>query len=77
VNKNRVAALRQAQSPHKRKHWRMQRQEAASAGMSVSEAADGWNVTGPKGMCAGPFASQAEAWHWLDKHTTERRYGAA
>ncbi len=77
MKQNRLAALRKAQNQHKRQHWRMQRQDAASAGMVVNEAADGWNVIGPNGMCAGPFKTQSEAWRWLDKNTTERRYGAA
>lgn len=75
--KNSTRRRWQAESRHKRTHWRMQREDAASAGMSVAEAPDGWNVVGPNGMCAGPFATQSAAWRWLDSHTTERRYGAA
>jgi len=69
-----IARLRKAQNPHKRQHWKMRRLDAASAGMSVEQVSDGWNVTGPNGMCAGPFASNAEAWRWLDNQTRAKRY---
>jgi hypothetical protein len=67
---------RKAENPHRRKRWQMQRQDAATTGMSVVQVSDGWNVTGPNGMCAGPFATQAEAFRWLDK-IPAKRYGAA
>jgi len=69
--------MAKAASSHRRKHWNMQRQNAASIGMKVEEATDGWNVTGPNGMCAGPFKTNSEAWHWLDNNTRAKRYGDA
>lgn len=66
--------MARAASPHLRKHWRMQREDAATAGMRVIETADGnWKVTGP-GAHAGPFATQADAYRWIDKQPS-RRYG--
>jgi hypothetical protein len=68
--------LRKAESPHKRQYWRMRRENAAAVGMWVEQVSDSWNVIGPKGMCAGPFITNAEAWRWLDNHTKAKRYGA-
>jgi hypothetical protein len=63
-----------AESQNMKKHWRMLREDAATAGMSVDQTTEGWCVVGPEGMCAGPFATQAEAWRWLDRVPT-RGYG--
>jgi hypothetical protein len=45
------------------------------ADMRVVETSDGWNVIGPGDMSVGPFATQAEAFRWLDNQLS-RRYGA-
>ena len=54
--------------------WRGQREGAATDGMRVDEGAEGWLVVGAEGVLAGPFATQAEAWRWLDRVPT-RGYG--
>ena len=62
------------ESLSKRKRWRMLREDASTEGMSIDQTLEGWLVTGPDGVCAGPFATEAEAWRWLDRVPT-RRYG--
>jgi hypothetical protein len=55
--------------------WRGQREDAATAGLRVEQTLEGWIVVGAEGALAGPFATQAEAWRWLDRRVPEKRYG--
>jgi hypothetical protein len=54
----------------------MVRQDEAAAGMTVREVGDGgYQVVGPRGVIAGPFATHAQAWRWIDRNTPARSYG--
>jgi hypothetical protein len=64
-----------AESQNMKKHWRMLREDAATAGMAVEQTLEGWIVVGADEVLAGPFATQAEAWRWLDRRVPEKRYG--
>jgi hypothetical protein len=72
-----LARLRKAEAPHKRKLWRMQRENEATVGMMIEEIEGGFQITGPNDMHVGPFATNAEAWSWLDRNVPARRYGAS
>jgi hypothetical protein len=51
--------------------WRGQREAAATDGMRVDQTLEGWIVVGAESVLAGPFATQAEAWRWLDRVPTK------
>jgi hypothetical protein len=52
--------------------------EAASASAyEIEHGADGRFVSADEQYAVGPFASNAEAWSWIDRHTMARRYGVS
>ena len=61
--------MRAAASPHKREAWQ------ASSSYRVVQAGYAWNVFDGDVLAAG-LGSDAEAWRWVDRHTTAKRYGA-
>jgi hypothetical protein len=63
-----------AESQNMKKHWRMLREDAATAGMRVDQTLEGRIVVGADEVLAGPFATSSEAWRWLDRVPT-RGYG--
>jgi hypothetical protein len=64
-----------SESQHKKKHWRISREDAATRGMYVEQRAEGWVVMWhDKTTVAGPFQTQAEAWSWIGSRPT-KRYG--
>jgi len=67
--------MNQAASKHRRAHWHAER-EAASSPYEIEEADGARHVTEAGARVAGPFASNAEAWSWIDRHSVARRYGA-
>jgi hypothetical protein len=69
--KERTRQMRAAASPHRRKHWKAEREKASTPAYVVQGSAvqlDG------KVVFAG--RSNAEAWAWIDQHTISKRYGA-
>jgi hypothetical protein len=56
--------------------WRSQREQGSTPGYTIEEA-DGrfWVVLG-EDRVAGPMTN-AEAWRWIDRRATARRYGQA
>ena len=74
--RNRVVAQVKAQSPHRRRHWQMQREDSATSRMVVDEVPEAWVVANQAVRIAGPFATQAEAWRWIDRQPTSR-YGTS
>ena len=67
--------MNKAASKHRRAHWNAER-EAASTPYEIEEGHGAWHVTEARARVAGPFASNAEAWSWIDRHSVARRYGA-
>jgi hypothetical protein len=52
------------------------RMNASTPSYTIEEADGAWHVTEAGARVAGPFASNAEAWSWIDRHSVARRYGA-
>jgi hypothetical protein len=66
-----------AVSKHRREAWRTSREQATHS-YSVEGLEDGQcYVRDQAERVAGPFASNAAAWAWIDRHTVARRYAAA
>jgi hypothetical protein len=64
------------ESRQRHQAWQMAREMAAHA-YRVEIANDGQcYVHDSSRRVAGPFASNAVAWIWIDRHTVARRYGA-
>jgi hypothetical protein len=64
-----------AESQNMKKHWRMLREDAATAGMRVDQTLEGWIVVGADEVLAGPFATSSEAWRWVGRVPTRRYAG--
>jgi hypothetical protein len=60
----------------KREAWRQAREVASAPPYQVRERADGWVVEVDDERWAGPFATNSEAWRWIDRNSVARRYGA-
>jgi hypothetical protein len=67
--------MNKAANKHKRAHWRAEREIASSPSYTVNEADGVCHVVVGDQSVAGPFANNAEAWGWIDRHTVARRYG--
>jgi hypothetical protein len=39
--------------------------------MTVEQRSDGWVVIAGEQVLAGPFATNAQAWRWIDRHDGE------
>jgi hypothetical protein len=56
--------------------WRGQREQASTPDYSIQEVDGDWWVMLSGERIAGPMTN-AEAWRWIDRQTTARRYGQA
>jgi len=71
----RYMEMQRAASKGKRQHWQAMREAASTPAYTVQETENGqYHVVGGCNRVAGPF-SNAEAWRWVERNTTVRRYG--
>jgi hypothetical protein len=64
------------ESKARRAWWRAEREKAATPNYTIEEAeGHSWIVLGGARV-AGPMTN-AEAWRWIDRRATAKRYGQA
>jgi hypothetical protein len=74
--KNDWRRMNKAASKHRRGHWQAERAAESSPSYTIEDCDGGCCVMDGAARVAGPFATNSEAWRWIDQHTVARRYGA-
>jgi hypothetical protein len=64
-----------SESKARKAWWRSEREKASTPDYTIEEVDGSWWVVLGGARVAGPMGN-AEAWRWIDRQTTAKRYGA-